>query len=162
MNNETIIQSNRLIFFLLAKQSVAGSTVYVSGCLGLDLNLKLVPGGAGPEMRRALENMAICLEASGSCVENVVKATIFITDLNDSAIINEEYAKGVYLISFPIPFRSDVGAGFNVEFFVISVFNKHPPARSMVQVSALALGAKLELEVIAMVGDVKCVERRAN
>lgn len=70
-------------------------TVYVSGCIGIDNNIKLVPGGAGPEMRRALENMIYCLEAAGSHVDNVVKATIFITDLKDTAIINEEYAKGL-------------------------------------------------------------------
>ncbi|XP_037036074.1 rutC family protein UK114-like [Bradysia coprophila] len=134
---KTVVISEKAVKLppFMSQAVIADRTVYVSGCLGIDKNIKLVPGGAGPEMRRALENMVFCLEAAGSSVDNVVKATIFITDLKESAIINEEYAK---------------------------VFKKHPPARSMVQVAKLALDAKLEIEVIALVGDVQCVEKHSN
>ncbi len=67
----------------------------MSGCLGLDKDsLTIVPGGSGPEMAKTLENMKAILEAAGSCIENVVKVTIFVDDLEDFAIINEEYKKG--------------------------------------------------------------------
>lgn len=69
--------------------------MYVSGCLGLDKNTTtLVPGGAVPEMAKALENLQAVLEAAGSSVDKVVKATIFVEDLGDFANINEEYKKG--------------------------------------------------------------------
>lgn len=54
----------------------------------------LVPGGAVPEMAKALENLQAVLEASGSGIDKVVKATIFVEDLGDFANINEEYKKG--------------------------------------------------------------------
>ncbi len=56
----------------------------------------MVPGGAGPEMRKALENMIGILEASGSSVDKVVKTMIFVSDLNDFGIINDEYKKGMH------------------------------------------------------------------
>lgn len=62
--------------------------------MGLDKNATLVSGGAVPEMAKALENLKAILEASGSGVEKVVKATIFVEDLGDFANINEEYKKG--------------------------------------------------------------------
>lgn len=70
--------------------------------MGLDKDtLTLVPGGAGPEMRKALENMVAILKAAGSCVENVVKTMIFVDDLKDFGAINEEYKKGLIPISYP-------------------------------------------------------------
>lgn len=63
--------------------------------MGLDKDtLALVPGGAAPETRKALENMKAILEAAGSSVEKVVKVLIFVVDLADFAGINEEYKKG--------------------------------------------------------------------
>jgi len=110
---------------------VADRTVYVSGCLGLDKNTTtLVPGGAVPEMAKALENLKAVLEASGSGIEKVVKATIFVEDLGDFANINEEYKK---------------------------VFTKDFPARSCVQVAKLPMNAKVEIEVIALTGDVETI-----
>lgn len=74
----------------------------MSGCLGLDKDAKLVSGGAVPEMAKALENLKAILEASGSSVENVVKATIFVEDLGDFANINEEYKKGKMISLIPV------------------------------------------------------------
>lgn len=74
--------------------------------MGLDKDtLALVPGGAGPEMRKALENMTAILEAAGSSVEKVVKTLIFVADLKDFGAINEEYKKGrIFLHNRQFPF----------------------------------------------------------
>lgn len=61
--------------------------------------LKLVSGGAASEMRKALENLSAVLDESGSSVRNVVKTTIFVKDLNDYAIVNDEYKRSKKLNS---------------------------------------------------------------
>ncbi|KAG4065470.1 hypothetical protein HA402_002704 [Bradysia odoriphaga] len=110
---------------------IADRTVYVSGCLGLDKDtMTLMPGGAAPEMAKALENLQAVLAAAGSGVEKVVKATIFVEDMGDFANINEEYKK---------------------------VFTKEFPARSCVQVAKLPMNAKVEIEVVALTGEVETV-----
>jgi 2-iminobutanoate/2-iminopropanoate deaminase len=72
-----------------------------------------------------LENVKAILTAAGSSLQNVVKATVFMTDLSEFAAMNEAYG----------------------EFFP-----QNPPARTTVEVSALPRGAKIEIETIAMVG----------
>lgn len=68
----------------------------MSGCLGLDKEThKLVAGGAGPEMKVALQNLKATLEAAGSGIDKVAKTTIFVQDLGDFATVNEEYKKGI-------------------------------------------------------------------
>lgn len=57
-------------------------------------SLKLVNGGAGPEATKALENLAVLLEAAGSSLANVVKTTILLTDIKDYGVVNDEYRKG--------------------------------------------------------------------
>ncbi|XP_037040890.1 rutC family protein UK114-like isoform X1 [Bradysia coprophila] len=110
---------------------IADRTVYVSGCLGLDKDtMTLMPGGAVPEMAKALENLQAVLAAAGSGVDKVVKATIFVEDMGDFANINEEYKK---------------------------VFTKDFPARSCVQVAKLPMNAKVEIEVVALTGEVETV-----
>ncbi|CAD7000156.1 unnamed protein product [Ceratitis capitata] len=107
---------------------VADRTVYVSGCLGLDKEtLKLVPGGAAEQTELALKNLVATLEAAGSGVDKVIKNTIFVKDLNDFGTVNEVYKK---------------------------VFSKDFPARSCVQVARLPLDALVEIESIALIGDV--------
>lgn len=56
--------------------------------------MQLVPGGAVPEMTKALEHVKAILEAAGSGVDKVVKATIFLQDMADFANVNEVYKKG--------------------------------------------------------------------
>ncbi|KAF6203175.1 hypothetical protein GE061_003592 [Apolygus lucorum] len=105
----------------------AGDTLYVSGCLGLDkTTLKLVSGGAAKEAEKALENLEAVLSAADTSIENVVKTTVFLDDMNDFAAVNEVYKK-----YFKDPF----------------------PARSCFQVGKLPLGAKVEVEVVAVVGN---------
>jgi 2-iminobutanoate/2-iminopropanoate deaminase len=92
----------------------AGDLVFTAGQLGI------IPGTkdfAGPDIesqtRQALENLKAVLEAGGSCLEHVVKVTVFLQDIEEFSRMNQVYA----------------------EFFV-----ENPPARSAVQVAALPLG----------------------
>lgn len=66
----------------------------MSGCLGLSLETgKVISGGAAAEAELALTHLKNVLLASGSNLSNVVKATLFITDLKDFQNINEVYKK---------------------------------------------------------------------
>lgn len=73
---------------------VADRTVYVSGCLGIDNDAKLVDGGAGAQTKKALENLGRVLEAAGSSFDRIVKSTVFIINMEDYKAVNEEYSKG--------------------------------------------------------------------
>jgi 2-iminobutanoate/2-iminopropanoate deaminase len=95
----------------------------VSGQLGLDQGA-LVGGGVAAELRRALANMATLLEQHGAGLADVVKTTVFMTDIADFAAINEAY---------------------------VSVFGEHRPARTAVAVAALPLGGAVEVEAWAYV-----------
>ncbi|XP_026804895.1 2-iminobutanoate/2-iminopropanoate deaminase-like [Rhopalosiphum maidis] len=102
-----------------------GDTVYLSGTLGLDASTgKLVEGGAGPEIKKALENIKHVLEASQSSFSSIVKTTVLLADIKDGPTVNEIYK----------------------QFFVPPY-----PARAMFQVAKLPLDAKVEIEVIAAV-----------
>ena len=98
--------------------------VYTSGQLGMDPESgMLVEGGVAAETRQALLNLTAVLAAAGAKLENVVKTTVFLRDINDFAQMNEVYA----------------------EFFT-----KNPPARSAVQVAALPKGGAVEIEAVAI------------
>lgn len=100
-----------------------GNTVWVSGHLGLDpATGELVPGGVGAETRRTLESLREVLEEAGFGLSDVVRATVFLTDIGDYAAMNEVYA----------------------EFFKAS-----PPARACVEVSGLVKGARVEISCVA-------------
>lgn len=73
---------------------IVDRTVYVAGQLGKDTQ-QLVPGGTIPQVRMAFHNLRNVLEASGSCLDNVVKVTMFLKDLNDYSAVNDEYKKGM-------------------------------------------------------------------
>ena len=104
-----------------------GETLYLSGQLGhRPGTLEVVPGGMRAEARQALENMRAALEAAGSSLGEVVKCTIFLADMAEWPAFNE-----VYREFFPDPASL--------------------PARSALGASGLALGARVELECIAVV-----------
>ncbi|MBI4928542.1 MAG: RidA family protein [Anaerolineae bacterium] len=100
--------------------------VFISGQLGFDPATGLiVEGGVEAETRQALTNLKNLLEAAGTNLDNVMKTTVFLRDINDFAKMNAVYA----------------------EFFVVN-----PPARSAVQVAALPRAAAVEIEAVAMEG----------
>uniref|UniRef100_A0A1B6MPI0 Uncharacterized protein n=1 Tax=Graphocephala atropunctata TaxID=36148 RepID=A0A1B6MPI0_9HEMI len=110
----------------------AGQTVYVSGVLGLNNEtMKLVEGGAVKEAEQALQNLGHILAAANSDYGKVVKNTVFLDNMDDFAAVNEVYKK-----YFKEPF----------------------PARSCFQVAKLPLGAKVEIETIALSGTVTDVK----
>ncbi len=100
----------------------AGTTVYVSGQLGLTPEGTL-PATVEEQTARALSNVKAILEAAGCSMDAVVKTTVFLKDMNDFAAVNAVYA------------------GFFSEPF---------PARSAVQVARLPKDAKIEIEAVAV------------
>ncbi|HVZ75441.1 MAG TPA: RidA family protein [Polyangia bacterium] len=105
----------------------AGRLVFCSGQIPLDPTTgELVGvGDVRAQAKRVLENLAAVLDAAGSSFADVVKTTIFLTDLQDFAAVNEVYARFV---------------------------GEAPPARSTIQVAGLPKGAAIEIEAIAVVG----------
>jgi 2-iminobutanoate/2-iminopropanoate deaminase len=98
--------------------------LFCSGQIPLDPKSgQIVSGDIGAQTRRVLNNIAAVLRAEGATFEDVVKTTVFLTDLGDFQTVNEIYG---------------------------SYFKQQPPARSTVQVSALPKGANVEIEVIAV------------
>ncbi len=106
---------------------VAGGFVFCSGQIPLDPESGEMVGGddVRAQARRAMDNLRAVLEAAGSSMAKVVKATVFLTDIGDFAAVNEVY--GGY-------FEGAVS-----------------PARAAVQVAALPRGARVEIEAIAIV-----------
>jgi 2-iminobutanoate/2-iminopropanoate deaminase len=102
-----------------------GQMIYLSGQLGTDSTGQLVAGGIGPETAQALTNIRALLSAQGSGMDRVVKCTAMLADMAEWPAMNVEYAR-----HFP--------AGF--------------PARSAFGTTGLALGARVELECMALAG----------
>lgn len=101
----------------------AGEWLICSGQVGL-ADGALVEGGLGPQLHQALTNLAALLEGEGASLEDVVKTTVFLTDMGDYAAMNEIY---------------------------VERFGDHRPARSAVAVAALPIGAVVEIEAWARV-----------
>ena len=103
-----------------------GDMLYVSGQLGnLPGTLDLAPGGIEGEAQQAMENIQSILERYGSAMDQVVKCTVMIADINDWAEFNE-----VYVTFFPGP----------------------KPARSAFAVAGLGLNGRVEVECWASTG----------
>jgi 2-iminobutanoate/2-iminopropanoate deaminase len=98
--------------------------VFASGQIALKTDGSFVDSGVADQAKRVFENLKAVLEASGSGVDKVLKTTLFLTDINDFALVNSLYA----------------------EFF-----GAHKPARSTVAVKQLPKNALVELEAIAAV-----------
>ena len=102
----------------------ANGFVFVSGQIALDPKTQqLVSGGIAEQTERVLENLKAILEASGSSLTHVVRATVFLADMNEFAAMNEVYGR---------------------------YFPTQPPARSTVQVSRLPRDVRVEIDVIAL------------
>ena len=102
-----------------------GDLIYSAGQIPLVPETgKMIEGGIEAQTRQVMQNLSAVLEAAGSNLSNVIKTTIYVTDLADFATINQVYG---------------------------SFFEIDPPARSTVQVAALPLDAQVEIEVVAAV-----------
>lgn len=98
--------------------------VFTAGQLPLDpATGSFVEGGIQEQTRQALKNLQAVLEAGGAGLDSVVKSTVFLQDMGEFKLMNEVYG----------------------EFFT-----DNPPARSAVEVAALPLGARVEIEAIAL------------
>jgi len=101
----------------------SGKLLFTAGQTSVDpATGKIVPGGPAAEAAQCLKNIRAILQAAGMDMQNVVKVTVFLTDMAHFASVNEVYAK-----AFSAPF----------------------PARSCVAVKALPLGCLVEIEAIA-------------
>lgn len=101
-----------------------GPLVFVSGQIPFDpATGEIVPGDIQDQTRQSLKNVREVLLAAGSSMDKIVKATVFITDMNDFPRVNEVYA----------------------EFFP-----ENPPARACVEVSRLPKDVNVEIEAIAL------------
>lgn len=100
---------------------VAGDFIFLSGQTGTDENGKIVDGGIQAQAEQAIKNIGIILKANGVGYENVVKATCFLSDINNFGAFNKAYSK----------------------------YFTGKPARSCFAVKNLPLNAAVEVEVIA-------------
>uniref|UniRef100_A0A0W0G4N7 Putative Endoribonuclease L-PSP n=1 Tax=Moniliophthora roreri TaxID=221103 RepID=A0A0W0G4N7_MONRR len=82
------------VLAVFSQAVISKGYVYVSGNIGCDKNFKVVEGGVKAQTRAALENVAIVLRAAGSGLEHIVKATIYLTNMErDFGPMNEVYAE---------------------------------------------------------------------
>ncbi|MCE5208194.1 MAG: RidA family protein [Chloroflexi bacterium] len=103
---------------------IAGNFVFTAGQIGIDRNTgEIVEGGIQTQTRQALTNVKYILEEAGSGMDQVIKTTVFLKDMNDFAKMNEVYG---------------------------SFFQVNPPARSAVQIAKLPKDAIVEIEVVAV------------
>ncbi len=102
----------------------AGSLVITSGQLPVDpATGAFAEGGIAGQTRQSLENVKAILAQAGLGMEDIIKTTVFLKDMNDFAAMNEAYA---------------------------AFFPSDPPARSAVEVARLPKDARIEIEVIAV------------
>jgi 2-iminobutanoate/2-iminopropanoate deaminase len=101
-----------------------GSLLFTSGQIPLGLDGQVVDGGIVEQTHQVFRNLQAVLTAAGARFENVIKATVFIQDMDQFAQVNEIYA---------------------------SYFGEHKPARSTVEVARLPKDVLVEIELIAEV-----------
>ncbi len=99
-------------------------TIYVSGNIPLDpKTMELVGNTAAEQCKQVMENLGEVLKAGSAKYSDVVKTTIYLSDMNDFAAVNEVYA---------------------------SYFSDNPPARATVEVSRLPKDVKVEIDAVAV------------
>lgn len=104
---------------------VHGGMAYCAGQIGIEPATGVVPDGAGPQTRQALLNLAAVLEAVGSGLDQVVKATVYVRDA------------GMF---------GEMDAAF------LEVFDASRPARTTIPGIAFRAGVDVEIDLIAAVG----------
>ncbi len=102
-----------------------GDLLYLSGQIGIDSTGTLVAGGIGPETRQTMENIRAVVERNGSSMDRVVRCLVMLADMSEWGAMNQ-----VYVTHFP----------------------RSLPARSAMGASGLALGARVEIECLAVIG----------
>jgi 2-iminobutanoate/2-iminopropanoate deaminase len=108
-----------------SQAKVVGNMLYTAGQIPLDPEtMEVVDGGIEEQTRQVLKNLDAVLDAAGSSWDNVVKTTVFMTNLADFARFNAIYEKHL---------------------------KNAKPARSTVQVAALPRGVEVEIEIIAVI-----------
>ena len=105
-----------------SQATARGDFVFLSGQIGLDPETGELASGVEAQTRRIMKNLIAVLDEANCKMEDVMKVTIYVTDLNNFKLINEIYG---------------------------SYFDCDPPARATVQVAALPLGAEVEMDMIA-------------
>ncbi|HET9986649.1 MAG TPA: RidA family protein [Longimicrobiales bacterium] len=104
---------------------VAGNLVFTAGQIPLDpATMQIVDGDVAAQTARVMENVKAVLESAGASLATVVKTTVFLSDMNDFAAMNEVYGR---------------------------YFGAHRPARSTVQAARLPRDVKVEIDTIAVV-----------
>jgi 2-iminobutanoate/2-iminopropanoate deaminase len=102
----------------------AGELIFCAGQVALDpASGASVTGDVAAQTERVLDNLSAVLSAAGSDLQHVLKTTVYLTDFNDFAAMNEAYAKR---------------------------FGDHRPARATIGVSALPKGLRVEIECVAI------------
>ena len=102
----------------------AGDLLFVSGCVPVDAQGTLVPGDVVAQTRRVFENIGAVLAAAGAGFADVIKVTVFLTDVDDRQAVNSVRQE---------------------------VFGEHRPASTLVEISRLAIpGALIEVEAVAL------------
>jgi len=101
-----------------------GNIVFASGQIPIDpATGEFVAGGIAEQTEQVLRNLSAVLEAASSGLNQIVKTTVFLADMNDFTAMNEVYGR---------------------------FFGEHPPARATVQAARLPRDAKVEIEAIAV------------
>lgn len=106
----------------LSKAVRAGDFIFASGQLGFGVDGRIVPGGVEAQTKQCLENARAVLAEAGTDLSRVVKAMIWLTDVDDFAAFNKAYA---------------------------AFFPEVPPARSAVCSALMVPGAVVEIELVA-------------
>lgn len=101
-----------------------GGLIFCSGQIGIDPKTNTLVERIEKQTKQVLQNLSEVLKASGSSIKNVVKTTIYLTDINDFAKVNEIYG---------------------------SFFSETNPARATIGVASLPKGALIEIDAIALV-----------
>jgi 2-iminobutanoate/2-iminopropanoate deaminase len=103
----------------------AGSLLFVSGQIALDpASGKIIDGDVAAETRQVFKNLGEILRAAGASFDHVVRATVYLADMNDFPVVNEIYG---------------------------SYFNSPAPARATIQAARLPRDARVEIDLIAAV-----------
>lgn len=122
--NATYIVSERTVSRNLpfSDAVVYDNVIYLSGKIGMTSENELIEGGIGPETKQAMARIKEFLEENGSSMDNVIKCTCMLADMNEWDEMNKEYIK---------------------------FFPKNKPARSAFGTSGLARNARIEIECMA-------------